>query len=329
MNSATPQFVILAQQYHVVILPAAIPRRHSGAARISVVALSRRRSPTSDRAPPPPSSPCILRPMDRLWTPWRYDYVSRAEDSSRPGVPAALSAWSDSGAEDTHCVFCNMHRRRGLRHRARHGPRRRRKAAHLLARGPSCFLCLNAFPYTTGHILIVPYRHLDSLAALPPGEASEMISLAQRVESVLRERLPPLRLQLRPQSRPGRRRWHRQPHPHARSAPLDRRHQLHDRHRQHPRPARGPRHHLGTHSPGLAALTAPASGCPIHRALCDGSPCSSEGAGPSAPECIGSRTGLQARVYVPYHCNVLLKGTASLSCTKAPFCLRARLQSLS
>jgi len=60
------------------------------------------------------------------------------------------------------------------------------KAAHLLARGPSCFLCLNAFPYITGHILIVPLRHLDSLAALPPGEAQEMISLAQRVESVLR-----------------------------------------------------------------------------------------------------------------------------------------------
>ena len=59
------------------------------------------------------------------------------------------------------------------------------KAAHILARGPSCFLCLNAFPYTTGHILIVPYRHLDSLAALPPGEAQEMIALAQRVERVL------------------------------------------------------------------------------------------------------------------------------------------------
>jgi ATP adenylyltransferase len=60
------------------------------------------------------------------------------------------------------------------------------KSAHLLVRGASCFLCLNAFPYTTGHILIVPYRHLDSLAALPPADAQEMISLAQRVESVLR-----------------------------------------------------------------------------------------------------------------------------------------------
>ena len=60
------------------------------------------------------------------------------------------------------------------------------KAAHLLIRGRSCFLCLNAFPYSTGHILIVPYRHLDSLSALPGEEAAEMMFLAQRVESVLR-----------------------------------------------------------------------------------------------------------------------------------------------
>jgi ATP adenylyltransferase len=60
------------------------------------------------------------------------------------------------------------------------------KAAHVLARGRSCFLCLNAFPYATGHILIVPYAHLDSLAALPADDAVEMMLLAQRVESVLR-----------------------------------------------------------------------------------------------------------------------------------------------
>ena len=77
-------------------------------------------------------------------------------------------------------------RRRGLCHRARHARDEAEKAAHILARGHSCFLCLNAFPYTTGHILIVPYRHLDSLAALPAGEAQEMMLLAQRVESVLR-----------------------------------------------------------------------------------------------------------------------------------------------
>jgi ATP adenylyltransferase len=60
------------------------------------------------------------------------------------------------------------------------------KAAHILVRASSCFLCLNAFPYATGHILIVPYVHLDSLAALPANHAAEMMALAQRVESVLR-----------------------------------------------------------------------------------------------------------------------------------------------
>ena len=219
--------------------------------------------------------------MDRLWTPWRYDYVTRAEDSSRPGVPAALSAWSDSGAEDTHCVFCNMIA--AVDYAIAHGMARddAEKHAHLLVRGPSCFLCLNAFPYTTGHILIVPCRHLDSLAALPPGEA-------------------------RPQPRPGRRRGHRQPHPHARPAPLGRRHQLHDRHRQHPRPARGPGHHLGTHPPGLASLTAPASGCPIHRALCDGWVVR-----PGSPCLITVMFCLRARLPSLHKSPVLLKGTAS------------------
>jgi len=58
-------------------------------------------------------------------------------------------------------------------------------AVHILFRGRSCFLCLNAFPYATGHILIVPYRHVDSLAALAPDDAREMMALAQQVESVL------------------------------------------------------------------------------------------------------------------------------------------------
>ncbi len=61
------------------------------------------------------------------------------------------------------------------------------KAAHLLVRGRSCFLCLNAYPYSTGHILIVPYRHVDSLATLPAEDAQEMMGMAQQVESVLRE----------------------------------------------------------------------------------------------------------------------------------------------
>jgi ATP adenylyltransferase len=128
--------------------------------------------------------------MDRLWTPWRYEYVSRTEDSSRPGVPAALDAWpgfsAESGKMNCDCVFCNMIA--AVDYAIAQGMAREdaEKSAHLLVRGTTCFLCLNAFPYNPGHILIVPYRHLDSLAALPPADAQEMISLAQRVESVLR-----------------------------------------------------------------------------------------------------------------------------------------------
>jgi ATP adenylyltransferase len=124
--------------------------------------------------------------MERLWTPWRYEYVSRAEESSRPGVPDALNAWPGPANSERNCVFCNMIG--AVDHATAQGmpAEDAEKAAHILVRGMHCFLCLNAFPYATGHILIVPYRHVDSLAALPAEEAGEMMALSQQVEAVLR-----------------------------------------------------------------------------------------------------------------------------------------------
>jgi ATP adenylyltransferase len=124
--------------------------------------------------------------MDRLWTPWRYEYVSHAKETSFPGVPAALNAWTASGPEPCDCVFCNMIA--AVEYAAKQGMpiSEAEKAVHIVARARYCFLCLNAFPYATGHILIVPYRHVDSLAALPSEDAAEMMALAQRVELVLR-----------------------------------------------------------------------------------------------------------------------------------------------
>ena len=57
----------------------------------------------------------------------------------------------------------------------------------VLYRGPHCFIIVNAFPYTSGHVMIVPYQHVDRLELLPAGAATEMIFLAQRLEGVLRE----------------------------------------------------------------------------------------------------------------------------------------------
>lgn len=125
--------------------------------------------------------------MDRLWTPWRYNYVTQAEPQARTGVPPALNAWPPSEAEDKHCVFCNMIA--AVDYAIAQGMARddAEQAAHIVYRGVHCFVCLNAYPYSTGHVLISPYRHLDSLASLPADAAHELIHLAQRTEVVLRQ----------------------------------------------------------------------------------------------------------------------------------------------
>jgi ATP adenylyltransferase len=57
----------------------------------------------------------------------------------------------------------------------------------IVHRGQYCFVILNAYPYTPGHVMVVPYAHLDQLRNLPPEAANEMMSLSQRLESVLRD----------------------------------------------------------------------------------------------------------------------------------------------
>jgi ATP adenylyltransferase len=60
-------------------------------------------------------------------------------------------------------------------------------AVYLVERETTCFVCLNAFPYGTGHVMIVPYAHCDSLAALPEATAQEMMQTVQKMERCLRE----------------------------------------------------------------------------------------------------------------------------------------------
>jgi ATP adenylyltransferase len=125
--------------------------------------------------------------MDRLWTPWRYSYITRSDPQARSGVPEALSAWPPSEAEDKHCVFCNMVA--AVDYAIANGMARdsAEEAAHIVYRGRHCFICLNAFPYSTGHLLLMPYQHTDSLAAVAAEAAQELMVLAQRAEAALRE----------------------------------------------------------------------------------------------------------------------------------------------
>jgi ATP adenylyltransferase len=119
--------------------------------------------------------------MDHLWTPWRYAYVTSAETTVRPGVPAALNAWPG----DFNCVFCNLVASVDYAISSGMNPAEAEAAAGLVYRGKHCFVCLNAFPYTSGHVMVLPYAHLDRLALLPTEAAHELIDLAQRTERIL------------------------------------------------------------------------------------------------------------------------------------------------
>jgi ATP adenylyltransferase len=119
--------------------------------------------------------------MDLLWTPWRYTYVTSAEKATRPGVPKKLDGWTG----DLGCVFCNL--LASVDHAIANGmpADEAEMAAGLVLRGKECFICLNAFPYTSGHVMVIPHKHEASLAALPESTAHELMDLAQRTERAL------------------------------------------------------------------------------------------------------------------------------------------------
>jgi ATP adenylyltransferase len=58
--------------------------------------------------------------------------------------------------------------------------------AKIVYRGKHCFIILNSFPYTSGHVMVVPFAHLDELQKLPEEVATEMMLLSQKTEGVLR-----------------------------------------------------------------------------------------------------------------------------------------------
>ncbi len=121
--------------------------------------------------------------MDRLWTPWRYSYItgSGGDGTSRKGVPQELEGWP---GPDAGCVFCNLIR--CVEWGMESGMANAEEAGLVVVRLKTCYVCLNRFPYSSGHVLVVPYLHTDSLAKLPVDAAEEMIRVAQRVELAMR-----------------------------------------------------------------------------------------------------------------------------------------------
>jgi ATP adenylyltransferase len=98
--------------------------------------------------------------MDYLWTPWRYRYIADA-------------------AKDEGCVFCAA---LAMKNDA---------AALIVFRASKNFVILNRYPYTSGHVMIVPYTHSADLAACEADTLAEMMVLAQRVQVALEKTYHP------------------------------------------------------------------------------------------------------------------------------------------
>ena len=95
--------------------------------------------------------------MQRLWSPWRLEYVTRA-------------AGPDSGA----CVFCAALDPASL-------------SPLLVFRGDRAFVILNKYPYNNGHLMVVPARHVGRLADATADELTEIINLVRVSEMALTE----------------------------------------------------------------------------------------------------------------------------------------------
>jgi ATP adenylyltransferase len=119
--------------------------------------------------------------MDHLWTPWRYAYITDTDPNVRKGVPRELAAWTG----DLGCVFCNMIAAVDYAIDQGMDVDEAELLAGIVLRGRQAFICLNRYPYTSGHVMVVPYAHQGSLAAVDSGTAHELMDLSQATERAL------------------------------------------------------------------------------------------------------------------------------------------------
>ena len=98
----------------------------------------------------------------RIWAPWRLAYVKDAAKDI-----------------EEECIFCAK-------------PAQDDDEENLIVhRGKRCFVMLNRFPYTNGHLMVAPYEHIATLPEVEPETLTEMMSLSQRAISVLDDEYSP------------------------------------------------------------------------------------------------------------------------------------------
>jgi ATP adenylyltransferase len=99
--------------------------------------------------------------MKHIWAPWRIDYVRQAKPEG--------------------CIFC-------------HKPQEEMDQDQdnlILYRGERCFVMMNLYPYNNGHLMVVPYRHVDTPQALTAEELLEMMTQVNLCIDALQEAMTP------------------------------------------------------------------------------------------------------------------------------------------
>ena len=91
----------------------------------------------------------------RLWAPWRLDYIREPKDEE--------------------CIFCRA---------VESGDD---EASYVVHRGERCFVMLNTYPYNNGHVMVAPYAHEPALEPLDDATTLEMMQLVKRSIAALRE----------------------------------------------------------------------------------------------------------------------------------------------
>jgi ATP adenylyltransferase len=100
--------------------------------------------------------------VDVLWSPWRYDYIT------------------GSGSADSGCVFCSI-----LNNSASD------EENFIVSRAEFNFVILNIYPYTSGHLMIVPYEHIADIDNAEKRSTDEMMDMVKRAQTALTEAYKP------------------------------------------------------------------------------------------------------------------------------------------
>jgi ATP adenylyltransferase len=99
--------------------------------------------------------------VERLWSPWRSQYVTTAGDGEGDG-----------------CIFCA-------------GLARPDEAAGILHRAALVFVLLNAFPYNSGHLMVAPKRHVGETSELDERERHELMDVTSQSIEVVKRAMNP------------------------------------------------------------------------------------------------------------------------------------------